>query len=113
MRVDDFIDVRGCHAAVPNCVWIHDNRWADLALLQTSGLICAHLVAGNPSLAQLFLEYAMKFGLARRIATAARVAVGALVGADEDVFFKLCHGPLLKSFLESRLFSAAPIRCAC
>src|SRR5579862_410411 len=106
VRVDDFVDVRGGYAAVPDSVWIHHYRGADLALLQASGLIRAHSVAGNSALAQLFLEGAMKFRLARRIAAAARVAVRALVGADENVFFKFSHGPFWKYFSKRSLYTA-------
>ena len=43
-------------------------------------------------------QLAMKIGFARRIAAASRVAVRTLVGADENVFFKFCHGPVLEVF---------------
>jgi hypothetical protein len=111
VRVNDFINVRGCHASVPHGVGIHDYCGAGLALIEASGFVCPDFAVRNPALLQLGLEYALKFRVTRRIAAASRVAVRALIGADKNVFFKLCHGPLWKRSLEYRLFPAAPIRC--
>ena len=45
VRIDDFVDICGSHAAVPNGVGIHHDRGADFTLLQASGFICAHFLA--------------------------------------------------------------------
>jgi hypothetical protein len=64
MRVDDFVDVRRCDAAVPNGVGIHDNRGADFALFEASGFIGADAIARDAALGQLGFECAVKLRFA-------------------------------------------------
>jgi hypothetical protein len=94
--VDNFIDVRGADATVPDGVRIHDDGGTELALFEAPRFIGAHSVAGNSALGQLRFEYAVEFRFPARVAAAARVALGTLIRANEDVSFKLCHEPFPK-----------------
>lgn len=90
--VDDFIDVGEGDAAVPDRVGIHDHRGADFALFEAAGFIGADAIAGDAAIGQLRFERAMQFRFAGPVTAAARMSVGSLVRANENVLFKFCHG---------------------
>jgi len=91
MRLHDFLGVGERHVAVPHGLGIHDYGWSMLALVEASGLVGAHggLDACDGEKA---LEFAMQIGSARRIATAAWMAGGALIAAYKNMFCEFRHG---------------------
>ena len=50
VRIDNFIDVRGSNAAIPNAVRIYDHRGTNLALIEASRFVGAHFAVGNAAL---------------------------------------------------------------
>jgi hypothetical protein len=78
-------------AAVPYRFGLNHDGGTMLALVQASGLVGAD--CGEYSVqGQLRFEGALKIGCAGRVAATAGMSVGALVGADKDVFFEFRHG---------------------
>jgi len=90
MRFDDFLDVGGGYAAVPDGVGIHDKIRTVLALVEAAGLIRANFVL-QAALGQLLLEDPLQFGLTLGIAAAAGTLGWTLVTADKDVLFEFRH----------------------
>jgi hypothetical protein len=90
VRIDDFVHVGRRDVAVPNGFGIDDNRRAELALIETTRLVGANRILDSP-LRQLRFEKPVKFAFAGRIAAAARMALGTLIGANENVFLEFRH----------------------
>ena len=90
MRINDLVKVGGAHPAVPNGLGIYHDIGAVLALVEAAGLVGAK-AALQPAGLESFLELLLQLTLSRRIATTAWTGSIALVGANEDMFFKFRH----------------------
>jgi len=91
MRLHDFVHVSKPHVTVPGGFGIHHDGRTVFALVQASGLVGAHRGL-NSALGQMSLKGTLQFGAPGWIAAAARMSVGTLIGADEDMFLELRHG---------------------
>ena len=89
VRVDNFVNVFGLDASVPDRFRINHHSWAQFALIQATGFIGADVF--DSALGQLGFEQALQFALAGGIATAARVACFALIHADKNMFGEFGH----------------------
>jgi hypothetical protein len=89
VRLNDFVDVFRTNAAVPDLIRINYNRRAEFALIEASGLIGANEF--HAALRKLRFEQALQFALSGGIAASARMALFALIHADENVFCQLRH----------------------
>jgi len=87
--IDDFVDVLGFDASIPDCLRVDHHSGAQFTLVEAAGFVGAHVF--NATLRQFAFEQALQFALAGGIATAARMACFALVHADENVFVELRH----------------------
>jgi hypothetical protein len=96
VRVHNFIDIGCSDAAVPHRIRVDHDRRAVLALVQAPGFVGANR-AFNAALRQFDFEGPLKFALTFGIATAARIACGPLVGANEDMTLKFQSTDLTKS----------------
>src|SRR5690349_15228222 len=90
MRINDLVKVGGAHPAVPHRVRVDNDIGAVLALVEASGLVGAKAVLQPVRLESLF-ELLLQITLAAGIAASARTRSIALIGADEDMFFKFRH----------------------
>lgn len=90
VRFDDFLHVRGGHAAIPNRFRINDNRRAVLALVQTSGFIGSDRSL-QTSRGQFLFEVQLQASESVRIATSARIFRRSQIGADKNMLLKLRH----------------------
>jgi hypothetical protein len=88
--VDDLVDVGFGNVSVPDGVGVDDDVRAVLALIEASGLVGAD-AAFQSTLGEFLLEKFLEPGFGGGIATSAGMACGALVSADEDVFFEFRH----------------------
>ena len=52
---DNLINIAGCHAPVPDCVWIDNDVGTMFALIEAAGLICPHFPFKSQS-CKLLLE---------------------------------------------------------
>ena len=86
---DDFVDVFGLDASVPDCFGVDDHRRAQFALIEATGFVGADIL--QSALRQLGLEEALQFALAGGIAASARVACFALIHADKNVLVEFGH----------------------
>jgi len=111
VRVDDFVHVGGGNMSVPNRVGINDHSWTNFALIETPGFIRAHSAVRNSTCLQLCLELDLQLAAARWAAASAWVSLRALIGADENVFLKLCHFAFPKSAQFARLPYFVPTSC--
>jgi hypothetical protein len=105
---DNFFNVRGGDAAVPDGIGIHHDRGPVFALIETARHIRAHSFL-EPAESEFLLEEELKLGLARGIAAAARVSWLALIAADEKMLLELGHDFNLqeRKALGSRLWALA------
>jgi hypothetical protein len=87
--VDDFVDVLGLNASIPDCFGVNHDCWAQFTLVEAAGFVGAHIF--NATLSQLSFEQALQFALAGGVAATARVACFALVHADENVLVEFRH----------------------
>ena len=90
VRLNNLLDIRLGHSAIPYRIWINNDVGAVLALIETSSLIGANL-ALQPALSQFLLEQLLQFGLRKWIAASPRMPRWTLVSADKDVFLKFRH----------------------
>ena len=90
---DDLVYVSLGDVAVPDCVGVDDDVRAVLALVEAAGLVGTDS-AFQASLGQFLLEEFLEPGFGSGVAGSAGMACGALVSADEDVFFEFGHGLL-------------------
>jgi hypothetical protein len=87
---DDFVDVVGLDATVPDGFGVNDDRGAQLTLIEAAGFIGADVFYA--ALGQLGFEQALELALAGGVAATARMAWFALVHADENVLVEFRHG---------------------
>ena len=90
VRFDDLFYIGFGNKSIPDCVRVDDDVRSVFALVQASGLVCAHS-AFESALGQPLLEHLLQFSFGVRIAAAARMASRALVPTDEDVFLEVWH----------------------
>lgn len=87
MRFENFGNVFGANAAIPNAFGIHDDRRAELAGVEAARLISADLAAQAALLDLLFQGFANDVGTLSG-AAAFRIVRVAQVFADENVIFE-------------------------
>src|SRR5271166_588413 len=91
MRFDDLRHVGNLNVAIPNTLRIHHHGRSMLAVVQTASLIGAdHRIHYRSR--QMRFEFPLQVRAPRRVAATARMPLGTLVAADENVLCKLCHG---------------------
>jgi len=100
--LNDFVDVRGGHVAIPDRFGVHDNGGAVLTLVEASRHIGAHALFQSAQ-GQLLLELKLQLGLCLGIAAPARMARIALVAADEQMLLELGHEFNLQDFRGAKL----------
>jgi hypothetical protein len=88
--LDDLVHVSELHSPVPHAIGINHEVGAMFTLVEAAGLVGAYAVLKS-TLSQLLLEGPLQFTLSVAIAGAARVAIGALVDANKNVFFEFRH----------------------
>lgn len=98
VRRDDLIHVVQRNTAIPDRFGIDDHVRPVLALVQTSGLVCAYF-AFKAEFGKLLLEARLQFRLAARIAAPARMSRWAYVSAYENVPLKFRHSSTLSNYL--------------
>ena len=94
VRFDDLIHIGFGDVAVPDRFGIDHKVGSMLALVEAAGLVGSHS-AHEPVLRQFLLEELLQLGLGRGIAASSRMACGALVSANEDMFVEFRHGRLI------------------
>ena len=99
--VDDFGDVGDCDTAVPDLLGVHHDADPVLALVKTTGVVCADDFADAAGF-QLCLQLITDLGAPSRLAAALGVIGWALVDADEHVTLKARHEASLTR-LEQRI----------
>lgn len=87
---DDFIDICQGNPAVPYRFGVNDDIGSVLTLIEAAGLVGANL-AFQSALRQFLLERLLEFGFSGGIAAAARMALRALISANEDMLLKFRH----------------------
>jgi hypothetical protein len=88
---DNLVYVLEFDEAVPDGLGVNDDGGAVLALVEAAGLVGSDGVFETGGFEGVF-EGVFEFLAAAGAATGARGGVVALVGADKDVVFELCHG---------------------
>ncbi len=91
--LNNFIHVLRSDAAVPNRFGIHNDSWAKLTLIKTTGFIGAHHL--NAALREFGFEEALKFSLSGGIAAAAWMAGFALIQANKNMLLEFWHNGIL------------------
>ena len=105
--VDDLLDVLQFHKAVPDCLWIDDHHRAMLALIQAAGLVRPDRVlqaGGLYSILQGIFQLATAAGAAARPSS----ALQALIAANKNMTFKLCHALSVFQCVQSCFFETIP-----
>jgi hypothetical protein len=92
----NFRSIFGLHMPIPDCLGIHHDSGAVLALIQATGLVDAHRAPQPRGLGQL-LELRMQFAFTVRSARGARRAFRTGIMADENVAFEQGQSMLLLS----------------
>jgi hypothetical protein len=102
VRFNDLFDVGGRDATIPGAIRIDDHRWAVLALIETPGHVGTHAFLESAQSKFLFEEQ-LQLGLARGIATTARVSSVALIAADEKMLLELGHEINVQDFVPDKV----------
>ena len=102
MGIDNFVNIRQRHAAVPDCIRINHQVGAVLALVKAARLVGAHFSL-QPSLQQFFFEELLQLGFAPGIAAATRMTFRPSIAAYENVPFEFGHGNNVQENVELSL----------
>ncbi len=88
--LDNFFHIIELHMPIPDRIGIDHNRRPVFALIETSGHVGANTLFESPQ-CEFLLEEKLQLGLARRIATSARMSCLALITANENMLLELGH----------------------
>ena len=90
VRFDNLIDIRLGHISIPDRIWIHNDIWAVLALIEAARLICAN-ASLEPTGGELLFKQLLQPGFSEGIAASAGMPRGTLVSTNKDMSLKFCH----------------------
>lgn len=96
MTFDDLDHVVDRDTAVPDLLWVHDDADAELALIETSGVVGADDLA-HAARGQLLLEAIANRDPVLGFAASSRMVSCALVGANENMAIESRHNPAERS----------------
>jgi hypothetical protein len=96
MRLYDLVHVGEAYSAVPDGFGVDHQIRTVFTLIETSGMIGPHFSL-ETAFGKFLLEHLFELGLARGVATAARVPRRTYISADENVAFKFRHENILQA----------------